>query len=669
MSSIRTYIILALLACVPCVGIAQKYLSPANQDSLRERLKYTVGREQIQTCIMLSTSFAANDPDSFLHYAKMTLKLAESKPELAALESEAHYHLGEAYSTKDDYHNALKHFMKAVENVEEEHKGRMEYLAVINQIGLLHYNMGEYDKAIAAYHDILEHTDSTHYNVLSTMYNNIGGVFFKQKKFDKAIDYFEKSMHFRERMNVPQEDFAAAYNNLGTCYKEVGRYPEALEYLLKAIQLQQKTGSLPGLANSYQNIASVYHKMNRKQLAMEYLDKAEAAADSSKIMSLQIGVYRAISKTNEKFGNFQRALEYAEKAQVLKDSLKLDENRQAIAALESQYEVERQAVELDALKKQQLLSQEVERRQKRANMFLIGGLALTLLLGVFVLAGFIRKKKDNRLITEQKELVESQKIIVETQKEEILDSIKYARQLQDNTLPSLAPLKQHFEEHFVLYLPKDIVSGDFYWVGEPQNSTYPWVLFGVGDCTGHGVPGALLTMMAQNYFQTSLRDKSVTNIGEILGFIDQWFKRLISKEGSSGHNHGMDAALCAYNLENGELHFAGARNPLVVVREGEMQIYKGDKRGIGETHHEGMFTDQVIPISKGDTIYMFSDGFVDQFGGVKGKKLKLKAFRELILDNHKRPMQEQWETYLNFYNEWKGTLEQIDDVCVLGVRI
>ncbi len=640
-----------------------------DHDSLKHRFKYTVGKEQIQTAIALSTSYAGINNDSFLHYAKITLELAKKQPDLKELESEAHYHLGEAYANKDDYQNALKEFRLAIKGLDEDQKQSLAYIAVMNQIGLVYYNMGNNDKAIEAYQEILKHTDSTQYNILSTMYNNIGGVFYNEKDFEKAARYFEKAMEYRRLMNVPPESFAFAYNNLGTCYKHMGRYAEALDYLQKAIQLQQGPKRKHGLTNAYQNIASVYMEMNRERLSLEYLGKAEVLADSLKIKSLQLGVYKALSETNERFGNYQEALEYAEKASIMKDSLKLDENKKAIAALESQYKVEKQASELDALKKQQLLSQEVERKQKRANTFLIGGLVLTLLLGGFVLAGFIRKRKDNRLITEQKELVEEQKVIVETQKEEILDSIKYARQLQDNTLPSLQPLANNFQDHFVLYLPKDIVSGDFYWVGEPQNSTYPWVLFGVGDCTGHGVPGALLTMMAQNYFQTSLRDKSVTNIGETLTFIDDWFKSLISKEGSSGHNHGMDAALCAYNLENGELHFAGARNPLIVVRDGEMHIYKGDKRGIGETHHHGVFTDQIIPINKGDSIYMFSDGFVDQFGGAKGKKLKLKAFRELILANHHLPMQEQWEAYLNFYNEWKGSLEQIDDVCVLGVRV
>lgn len=638
-------------------------------DSLQKVLKQVTGKEKVRTLITLSAAYRGVQVDSYLVYAAKTLEAAQNEDSASGYISEAHFHLGEAYHFNDEYKKALEHYHEALKLFPEEEVGKPSYVAVMNIIGLLYYRIEDYDRALEYYEGLLEYIDSTNYSAKATMYNNIGGVLYKKGKYNLAIQYFRQSISYREKANIPEEEFYSTYNNIATCYREQGQMVEALEYMNKAILLTKKAGNMGALATAYLNMAKIYMAMHRARLGLEYLKKSEATADSVGSRMKLLEAYVGLSEAYKEDKNFELALLYTNKAQAMRDSLQWEQSKQQMAEMENEFQVEKRELELEALRKEQALSKQVEEKQKRANILLAVGLCLALVLGLVVLAGFVRKRKDNLVIKRQKEEVEQQKVVVESQKEEILDSIKYARLLQDNTLPDIKPLTEHFSDHFILYKPKDIVSGDFYWVGEPAGKQGRWVVFGVGDCTGHGVPGALLTMMAQNYFRLALTNQDLNTAGQALGFIDEGFKELLNKEGGSGQNHGMDAALCAFNIDKNELYYAGARNPLVIIRNGEVIEYKGDKRGVGEKDSSGPFSDHKVEIQKGDALYMFSDGFIDQFGGEKGKKLKYKPFKELLVANYDNPMASQLELYNTFYENWKGNLEQLDDVCILGIRV
>lgn len=638
-------------------------------DSLQNALKQVSGKEKVRTLISLTTVYRGTQADSHLVYALKTLEAAQTEDSASGYLGEAHFHLGEAYHFNDEYKKALEHYHEALKLFPEEHIGTPSYVAVMNIIGLLYYQIEDYDKAMEYYEGLLEYIDSSNYSARATIYNNIGGVLYKKGKFKLAIQYFMQATSFREKAQLPEAQFYSTFNNIATCYREMGNMVEAIEYMNKAIAYTKQSGDMGALATAYLNMAKIYTEMDRTRLGLEYLKKSEAVADSVGSRMKMLEAYVGLSEAYLKDKNYEQALVYTNKAQAMRDSLQWEQSKQQMSEMENEFQVEKRELELEALRKEQALSKEVEEKQKRANILLAVGLCLALILGLVVLTGFVRKRKDNLLIKRQKEEVEHQKMVVESQKEEILDSIKYARLLQDNTLPDISPLTQNFSDHFILYQPKDIVSGDFYWVGEPSGKQGKWVVFGVGDCTGHGVPGALLTMMAQNYFRLALTNQNLNTAGQALEFIDEGFKGLLSKEGGSGQNHGMDAALCAYNLDKKELYYAGARNPLVIIRNGEVIEHKGDKRGVGEKDSSGPFSDHKVDIQKGDALYMFSDGFIDQFGGEKGKKLKYKPFKELLATHCDKSMASQLEFYKTFYQDWKGNLEQLDDVCIMGIRI
>ena len=259
-----------------------------------------------------------------------------------------------------------------------------------------------------------------------------------------------------------------------------------------------------------------------------------------------------------------------------------------------------------------------------------------------------------------------QKEIIEEKNKHITDSIIYAKRIQDATLPSLGLVRNYLPDSFVLFKPKDIVSGDFYWIEEVGDT----ILFSVVDCTGHGVPGAFLSLIGHNSLNQIVNELNISRPSDILFELDKIvYKTLQNNLENTNIKDGMDMSVCAYNKKSRLLQFAGAYNPLYLIRDGVMEEIKGDKIAIGSGQHEEQYKNNEIQLKEGDCIYLFSDGYADQFGGPKGKKFKYSAFKELLIENHQRPMTDQHDILDAIINEWQGELEQLDDVCVIGVRV
>ena len=259
-----------------------------------------------------------------------------------------------------------------------------------------------------------------------------------------------------------------------------------------------------------------------------------------------------------------------------------------------------------------------------------------------------------------------QKEIIEEKNKHITDSIRYAKRIQDATLPSIGLVRSYLPDSFVLFKPKDIVSGDFYWV-EQFNET---VLFAVVDCTGHGVPGAFLSLIGHNSLNQIVNELGIYKPAEILYELDKIvYKTLQNNLEHTNIKDGMDMAICSLNLETKELEFAGAYNPLYLVRDGELQEIKGDKLAIGTGQKEERYNNAEIQLLPDDRIYLFSDGYADQFGGPKGKKFKYSQFKELLVQIHGKPMEAQHKLLNHYIDAWQGDLEQLDDVCIIGVKV
>lgn len=270
-------------------------------------------------------------------------------------------------------------------------------------------------------------------------------------------------------------------------------------------------------------------------------------------------------------------------------------------------------------------------------------------------------------IRKQKEEIESQKDDIEEKNQSIMDSIHYAKRIQNAILPSDEFWHNTLADSFVLYKPKDIVSGDFYWMSKKEDR----VMIAAVDCTGHGVPGAFMSIVGNNQLNYAVNVKNARKASEILDYLNLGVTRsLHQQKGVSSVKDGMDIALCSIDTKNLNVDYAGAFNPLYLVRNGEIIIHKGDKFPIGAFLDEELqkFSNHEIKIQAGDSIYIFSDGFADQFGGDKGKKFKYKQFQDLILEINDKPMSEQRNILDKTIVDWMGKLEQIDDILVIGVK-
>ncbi|MEX1000548.1 MAG: SpoIIE family protein phosphatase [Crocinitomicaceae bacterium] len=307
---------------------------------------------------------------------------------------------------------------------------------------------------------------------------------------------------------------------------------------------------------------------------------------------------------------------------------------------------------------------------QHSKRIIIGSFAFVLVLVAFLMYSYGQTRKANNALSIKHAEITQQKLIIEEKNQDIMGSILYAKRLQNAILPSITSIQACFPESFVFYRPKDVVAGDFYWMEKVGDVVY----LAAADCTGHGVPGAMVSFVCSNALSKSLVEESVSDVGKLL---DRTRELVINRFGKSQEQirDGMDISLVAINLKTLEIQWAGANNPLWIIRknplksEDPLQEIKADKQPIGKYAKANPFTTHQMKLSKGDTLYLFSDGFPDQFGGEKGKKYKSKVFKEFLLQIRSVDMPTQESEIEKEFEKWKGDFEQVDDVCVIGVRM
>ncbi|MDT8413324.1 MAG: SpoIIE family protein phosphatase [Vicingaceae bacterium] len=498
------------------------------------------------------------------------------------------------------------------------------------------------------------------------------------------------------------------------------------------------------MANTLANLGTVYLEqgflVDAKKMGLRGFQLAQELGFPD-----QIGRNaRLLTKVYIKEGNYKLAFDMRDLEIQMRDSLRSEENMKATVQQQTKFEYEKQQAIKDAEHEKQIaIEQEEKEKQQIITYATGGGLVLVVLFFIFVFNRLQVTKKQKLIIEEQKYEVESQKAVVEKahteleeKNKEITDSITYAKRIQNAILPSDTTVKEYLPNNFVLYLPKDIIAGDFYWmesvsvianeervkqsannekIASPESlrsqNRNEVILFAAADCTGHGVPGAMVSVVCNNALNRSVREFQLTNPGEILNKTREIVVQEFEKS-EEDVKDGMDIALCSLKLSKGSelsesyatLQYAGANNALYIIKkappvlpegegnpaasqlenkenEGESSSplgrlggaeiieIKPNKQPIGKTDNPQPFTTHNIELQKGDTIYIFTDGFADQFGGEKGKKFMYKPFKELLLSIQDKTMDKQKEILAQHFENWRGNLEQVDDVCVIGVRI
>ena len=402
----------------------------------------------------------------------------------------------------------------------------------------------------------------------------------------------------------------------------------------------------------YSTISDYYVLKKQYDLA---LINAKKGAELSKEMSGLTSpiMLSTLYQIEKKLKNYKKAIMYLEKMIENKDSLDKLSAKEDLAKYETEKEFEIKQ-KLDSLKHlDEIRIQQAEIKTQKV----IEGV---LFVGILLVIGFLI------FVNKQLNNTKKQKLVIEDKQKEISDSIVYAKRIQIAILPSTKIVKQHLKDSFIYYLPKDIVAGDFYWMENVENKT----LFAAADCTGHGVPGAMVSVICNSCLNKSVLEFNLTDPGEILDKT----RELVLKEFEKSEeeiNDGMDIAICSLEekKESYELKFAGANNPLWIIRNGIITDVKANRQPIGKSDKNDNFKTEIFQLKKGDSFYIFSDGYVDQFGGAKGKKYKSAQFKKFLLSINDNPMEKQKELIAQNFDQWKGNYEQIDDVCVIGVKV
>jgi serine phosphatase RsbU (regulator of sigma subunit) len=286
-----------------------------------------------------------------------------------------------------------------------------------------------------------------------------------------------------------------------------------------------------------------------------------------------------------------------------------------------------------------------------------------LFLMLLIFLGVRLFKVENQKYAHQ---IEEQKETLAEKNREITDSINYAKRIQSALIPSEEEFNKYFKESFVLFRPKDIVSGDFYWITKKEGK----IFYVTADCTGHGVPGGFMTMLGISFLDQIINDSGITEPARILDTLRERLIHTLKQTGTAGENKdGMDIVLCCIDEASEKLTYSAANNSLYIYRDHSFNEYKPDKQPCGFHHDIKPFTQHEIDLKPGDLVYTFTDGFADQFGGPKGKKYKYKQLEQTIIDFREQPLNEQLNKLTESFDSWKGNLEQIDDVCVIGIKI
>lgn len=528
------------------------------------------------------------------------------------------------------------------------------------QIALINSKLKNTEKAIDYFKKSLEVAiKSRNNNNIAYAYNNLGNIFSVDRKtHDIAIEYYKRALNIRKQQKHNLE-IAPILSNMGTVYFERKEYVLAEKYFKESLELNLKNKDFKNSCICYTNIGSLYFEQNDfKQADFNYRQALRYLGDDFQIKEM---LYYNLGEVNLKLGNLKDALLYNDTCMTIKDSLYSREAIKSLNDMQVKYETEKTQLELD--------KKELEAKNNTIKIYAaLGGIVLLLGLVFFVFRGLQQKSKDNKVLEEKNIIISEKSKIVEEQHRDITDSIKYAERIQSAILPPDKLWQQILPNSFVYYRPKDILSGDFYWIEETETHVY----IAAADCTGHGVPGALVSIINYNLLNKAVLEKHLSNPADILNQVNEWLTQALHQSyNEASMRDGMDVSICSINKKTKLMQFAGAFNSGYLIKDGAIIEMPADKKPVGAFIEDSItaFTVKEYHLTGNETLYLFSDGYADQFGGPKGKKFKYKNLQNLLLSLHHLPFDEQKEKTQETFLNWKGSYEQTDDVLLIGFKV
>ena len=647
-----------------------------------------------------------------LNYSKINLSLA-LKSKTDKFIANAYNNLSGTYYYMGDYQNALLYNFKTLNVKQKKQKdgttvgSKKAIASTYNNIASIYLNLANYTKSIEynllalklkeeikdsigiarAFTNIGNVYDKMNNNVqalkfqeqglammlklkddygLGAGYNNIANIQLKQNNYSKAKYNFEKAIEIRKRIN-DEEGLYSTYNNMGELNYEQKNYNEAKKYFELAWEYFSESSDPYIRTSILINLGEVYKYVGEEKKAEEYLKLAIATAQKNKMPEIEKAGYDALAGMFSKSKEFEKAYANLRKCVEINDTIYKIENSKKIAELQAMYDDAHKSNQIETFKKEKIQSElevsrkelELQKQRNFKNILLLGILILCVLGFLFFNRYAIKNKLNKQLELQNHQIAEKNR--------DITNSINYAKRIQDAILPPKKLVDKFIPDNFILYRPKDIVAGDFYWFERVNGISF----IAAADCTGHGVPGALVSVVCSNALNRAVLEFGITEPGAILDKTRELVLETFSKSDEEVKD-GMDISLLAiYDQKDNRtpIKWAGANNSLWYVEGGVMKDIKAHKQPIGVTDNATNFPTHAFYLNKNDVLFLFTDGYPDQFGGSDAKKYKLKNLMELFAANAHLPMQEQKEVYVSTFEKWKGHLEQVDDVCILGIRI
>lgn len=677
----KTRNILYILLLVACFSFQSK---ASNLDSLSNYISSAPeDTTKVEALIQLGKQLRNGQVDSATIIYEQALQ-ASQKIKWEKGQASSYIGLASCKNIQSDYPSAIEYFYNAL-SIYEKIQDKNGIAIAYGGLGVLFKNQQELEKALEYHNKALAiDIEIDNQRRLPIHYGNIGVVYKHLQDFDKALEYYFKALEIDEkRKNLSGQ--SRHLGNIGVIYKNQEKYDKAIEYYFKSLKISEGLNDLEGITTKLLNISNLYVILNQFEEAEKYLKRGLQISHQLGSKQDLFHAYETYTTIYEKMGKPALALKNYRTAMAYKDSIYNEENKKEILLQEVNFEFEKkQAIEQAEHEKELAVAASEQKRQQLFLVFLAVVLLAVIIISFIIYKSLKNSNKQKQLIELQKFEVEQQKIIVDNKNKEITDSIVYARRIQQAILPPKEVLSKNLENGFILYKPKDVVSGDFYWMESSNtNGALERAIFlAAADCTGHGVPGAMVSVVCNNALNRAVREFKLTNPAEILDKVRSLVIETFEKS-EEEVNDGMDIALCSltFQIPSSELNesetvatlqYAGANNALYMVKTNDKEKLveiKPNKQPIGKVDNPEPFTQHTIKLQKGDTIYMFTDGFADQFGGKKGKKLMYKPFKNLLLSIQDKTMDEQKAMLEQYFEEWKGNLEQVDDVCVIGVRI
>jgi len=509
------------------------------------------------------------------------------------------------------------------------------------------------------------------------LYGIIGSYYYNNKNYKKAIAALESGYSILKKNNLAIPRTKICYM-LGQCYQKTMSNRKAQKYYDEAMTLAKKLGDKEMMHTLTRSLCDIMLSDKNYKMAYEYLnaylqeENAKFRDQNAKLIDIKEEQEQIIDK---KDSTIQEVVNQNYKLEMQRQKLKYDSAKLMYAKKQKE----------DSLKLQVTENAKLQQESEFNKKIKIGfGIVLLLIGGVIylILRNNRQKKRANSILKEKNHMISSQNEKIQRQNEEIsknleeiavknkdiTDSLTYAGTIQRAMLRDFEKHRSLMSDYFIFYAPKDIVSGDFYWAYKVGSK----FVFTVGDCTGHSVPGAFMSMLGIALLNQIVAQQHVLQASQILEQMRIMVKQYLGQTGlgeSEAPKDGMDMALCVWDLESNNCNFAGAYNPMIMVRKGELKVFAAVKSPVGIHMRELPFEDQYVDLQKGDRLFLFSDGYSDQFSSVRHDKFKMSRFRQLLLETSSLAMSDQRNKLVDNYYAWKGDFIQIDDVCVLGVEI